>query len=270
MASEIYPLKNVRLEQLHQAGFNVADFICFLPRTLRGREDELRAFLAKHGRISCRHFHADESRYFKCPVLYDESDIEKVLAFCLEHNQTFYTLCNQALKLSDSIFAGNILIRSKREYAIEYFEGEGTPRDIEAIDPARIRYFERKFGAPMPSDVPEPIQNLRVSLNQFATELLVTPVIIEFSVYPYPVGRMWSNAICWEWRKGWLHYAMQHNINLMEENHRLRVEVVDLSMELSMEVTELREIVAELKAAIISLQQQRDDLIVDRDAPRGL
>ncbi|MEK7138927.1 MAG: hypothetical protein AAB799_01980 [Patescibacteria group bacterium] len=232
MANETYPLKNVRLEQLHQAGFNVADFICFPPRTLSGREDELRAFLARHSRISCRHFHEDETRYYKCPVLYDQDDIEKILAFCLEYNQTFFTLCNEALKLSDSIFAGNILVRSKREYAIEYFSGEGTPRDIEAIDPARIKYFERKFGSPMPSDVPEAIQSLRTSLNEFATTLPITPVIIEFSIYPYPVGRRKSNAICWEWRKGWLHYAMQHNINLMAENEKLRKEVERLQRQI--------------------------------------
>ena len=158
--------------------------------------------MAKHRRISCRHFHADEAKHYKCPVLYNQDDIEQILKFCLEHNQTFYTLCNEALTLSDSIFAGNILIRSKREYAIEYFSGKGTPRDIETIDPARIKYFERVFGKPMPSDVPDAIQNLRVSLQSFATELPITPVIIEFSLYPYPVGRNKSNAICWEWRKG--------------------------------------------------------------------
>ena len=232
MQDNIYPLKDRRLEQLYEAGFNVADFICFPPRALRSREDELRSFLAKHGRISCRHFHEDESKHYKCPVLYDEADIEKILAFCQEHNKTYYTLCNQAFTLSDSIFAGNILIRSKREYAIEYFSGEGTPRDIEAIDPARIKYFERKFGNPMPSDIPDAIQSLRVSLNNFAETLQITPVIIEFSIYPYPIGRRESHTICWEWRKGWLHYAMQHNINLMAENQRLRAEVERLQRRL--------------------------------------
>lgn len=232
MASDTYPLKHTRLEQLFQAGFNIADFVCFPPRTLAGRQDALSAFLAKHKRISCRHFHADETKHYQCPVLYDQNDMDKILAFCLEHNQTFFTLCNEALTLSDSVYAGNILIRSTREYAIEYFSGEGTPRDIEAIDPERIRYFERQFGNPMPSDVPEVIQGLRTSLNSFTKDLPITPVIIEFSVYPYPVGRRQRETICWEWRKGWLHYAMQHNVTLMAENERLRTECDDLHREL--------------------------------------
>lgn len=248
MSDERYPLKHKRLEQLSQAGLNVADFICFHPRTLVGREEELKVFFAKYGRVSCRHFHDDESKHYKCPVLYDEANIKNILAFCREHNQTYYTLCNEAFTLSDSIFAGNILIRSKREYAIEYFSGEGTPRDIESINPARIKYFERIFGNPMPSDIPETIQNLRVSLNNFAETLQVTPVIIEFSVYPYPIGRLKSYVICWEWRKGWLHYAMQHNITLMAENQRLRAEVERLQRQLR-ELEDGSEVVAGIALA---------------------
>ena len=153
MASIKYPLKHIRLQELSSAGFNVADFICFEPNKLRQRQNELRAFLQKHGRISCRHFHADESKYFKCPVLYDQDDIEAILTFCLANNEgkneskvAYYTLCNQALTLTDSIYAGNILIRSDREYAIEFFKGKGTPRDIESKNSNEIIYFERQFG----------------------------------------------------------------------------------------------------------------------------
>lgn len=235
MSSQVYPLKSVRLQQLSDAGFNVADFVCFEPNALRRRQDELRAFLKKHGRISCRHFHADESKYYKCPVLYDTDDIEAILAFCLANNEgnngakvAYYTLCNQALTLGDSIYAGNILIRSDREYAVEFFKGKGTPRDIEAKNADEIVYFERQFGKPMPSDIPDEIQSLRHSLSRFAETLAIKPVIIEFSIYPYPVGRNQTEAICWEWRQGWLHYAMQHNRHLVAENKRLRKELEEL------------------------------------------
>lgn len=86
MSSAEYPLKHIRLQQLVEAGFNVADFLCFPPRTLAGREKELEAFLQKHGRISCRHFHDNEKQYFKCPVLYDQTDFKKIVEFCLRHN----------------------------------------------------------------------------------------------------------------------------------------------------------------------------------------
>lgn len=235
MSSVKYPLKHVRLQELSSAGFNVADFICFEPNTLKQRQDELRAFLQKHGRISCRNFHADESKYFKCPVLYDQDDIEAILAFCLANNEgkneagmAYYTLCNQALTLSDSIYAGNILIRSDREYAIEFFKGKGTPRDLESKNCDEIVYFERQFGKPMPSDIPAEIQSFRHSLRHFTETLEIKPVIIEFSIYPYPVGRKGTRAICWEWRQGWLHYAMQHNRHLIAENKQLRLELEDL------------------------------------------
>ena len=245
MANGQYPLKNVRLQQLSDAGFNVADFICFEPHVLKHGRGELETFLKKHGRISCRHFHADESKYFKCPVLYDQSDIESVLAFCLANNEggneakvAYYTLCNQALTLSDSIYAGNILIRSDREYAIEFFKGKGTPRDLEAKNADEIVYFEREFGKPMPSNVPGEIQLLRTSLNRFAETLEIRPVIIEFSIYPYPVGRNQSHAICWEWRQGWLHYAMQHNKHLVAENQSLLAEIRRLRMRITKLKTE--------------------------------
>ena len=116
MSSQEYPLKHRRLEQLHGAGFDIADFACWAPEQLDPKE--LRAFLAKHGRISCRNFHQNEKTHFKCPVLYDQTDHETVLAFCSKHNKTYFTLCNEAIKLKDSICAGNILIMSARDVTV--------------------------------------------------------------------------------------------------------------------------------------------------------
>ncbi len=226
-----YPLKHERLQQLDDAGFNVADFVCFPTGKLD--EKRLAEFLAKHGRISCRHFHPNEKAHFKCPVLYDQDDLEIIRAFCREHNKQYYTLCNQASKVSDSIYAGNIFIRSDREYAVEYFKGSGTPRDIESMNSDQIIYFDRKFGVPMPDETPSEIKSLRASLTKFALDLEIKPVIIEFSIYPYPIGRRQRRSICWEWRQGWLHYAMQHTVHLMEENRRLHDEIARLRAEKS-------------------------------------
>lgn len=224
MSSLEYPLKHARLEQLHQAGFNVADFICFPPRTLRGHEDELKAFLTKHGTISCRHFHENEKVHFKCPVKYEQTDFETILAFCLANNEgnneaktPFYTLCNEAINLKESICAGNILVLNEQAYWIEYFYGPGTPRDIESKGPDELKTYGKTVGQPTEGDKP-PDDVLRMALNARKFQALDNKAyILEFSLYPYPIGRNQTNIICWEWRWGWLHYQMQANRFLLDQ-----------------------------------------------------
>lgn len=222
MASETYPLKNLRLEQLHVAGFNVADFICFPPNGLRGREEELKAFLAKHGRISCRHFHKDEKRYFKCPVKYDQTDIDAILEFCLANNEgkneageAFYTLCNEAINTKESLCAGNILVLNEQTLFVEYFDGPGTPRDIEHKSHDELKTFSRTFGQPAEGDrPPDAVLRMAHEARKFRP-LDNKAYILEFSLYPYPIGRQQSHIICWEWRWGWLHYQLQANQHLL-------------------------------------------------------
>src|SRR3989344_1739234 len=109
MADGKYPLKHERLKQLENAGFNVAPFVCFPPKRLD--PTKLKKFFEKYKRkngISLRHFHEDETRFFKCPVEYEVKDWEFALRFCQEHNKQFYSLCNEAILLGNSIFGGNI------------------------------------------------------------------------------------------------------------------------------------------------------------------
>lgn len=224
MSSQEYPLKHVRLEQLHQAGFNVADFICFPPRTLKNRAEELKAFLAKHGRISCRHFHEDEKKHFKCPVKYDQTDIDTILNFCLGHNETYYTLCNEAIVLNDSICAGNILTLDDKNYFVEYFHGPGTPRDIESKGADELKVYTRSFGSPAQGPPPpEIIRGMAYQASKFKP--VSGPYILEFSLYPYPIGKNRTEIVIWEWRLGWLHYQLQANKFLLSENQRLLAEV---------------------------------------------
>ena len=220
MSSFDYPLKHKRLEQLHEAGFNVADFICFPPNTLVASQDELLVFAAKHKSISCRHFHSDEKKHFKCPVLYDQTDYGRILAFCLENNKNYYTLCNEAIDLGDSICAGNILVHDEQTYFIEYFYGPGTPRDIEKKGPDELKTYSKTIGEPATGERP-PDDVLRMVLSARKFNPINKAYIIEFSLYPYPVGRNQTNLICWEWRWGWLHYQLQANQFLLGEIARL-------------------------------------------------
>jgi len=239
MSSQEYPLKHVRLEQLHKAGFNIADFICFPPRTLRGREEELRAFLAKHGRISCRHFHEDEKNHFKCPVKYDQMDFDTILAFCLANNEghneagtAFYTLCNEAINTSESLCAGNILVLNDKTYFIEYFEGPGTPRDIETKSHDKLKTFNRTIGQPAEGDRPhDAVLRMANEARKFRA-LDNKAYILEFSLYPYLIGKNQTEIICWEWRWGWLHYQLQLNQHLLDQLKRQNQRISELESRL--------------------------------------
>lgn len=231
MSIQEYPLKHVRLEQLSGAGFNVANFICFPPHTLKGREAELRAFFTKHGRISCRHFHENEKEHFKCPVKYDQTDFDVILAFCLENNEEFYTLCNEAINLKDSICAGNILVLNEQAVWVEYFYGPGTPRDLEGKGPDELKTYGKTIGQPAEGDRP-PDEILQMIVNARKFKALDNKAyILEFSLYPYPIGRNQTNIICWEWRWGWLHYQMQANRFLLDQLKKANTRVLELEAE---------------------------------------
>ncbi len=242
MSSQEYPLKHVRLTQLSGAGFNVADFICFPPNTLRGREEELRTFLVKHGTISCRHFHENEKVHFKCPVKYEQTDLDTILAFCLANNEgeneaktPFYTLCNEAINLKDSICAGNILVLNEQAYFIEYFLGPGTPRDIETKGPDELKTYGKTVGQPAEGEKP-PEEILRMAMNARKFKALDNKAyILEFSLYPYPIGRDQTEVICWEWRWGWLHYQLQANRYLLDQLKKRDQKIAELEQQLRME-----------------------------------
>jgi len=259
MSSE-YPLKHTRLEQLHQAGFNVADFICFPPHTLRTREEELEAFLTKHGTISCRHFHELEKVHFKCPVEYDLTDFDFILAFCLANNEgnnkektAFYTLCNEAINVNESICAGNILVLNEQAVWVEYFYGPGTPRDLESKGPDRMKTYGKVQGQPAEGEKP-PDKVLQMVLDARKFRALENKAyILEFSLYPYPIGRNQTNIICWEWRWGWLHYQMQANRFLLDQLKKAN----ERNAELTGEVEQLRSRFADVSYE----QDQTHDLV---------
>lgn len=196
MSSSIYPLKHVRLEQIYEAGFNIADFICFPPREFD--ENLLRKFFAKHGKVSCRHFHSDETRNFSCPFLRDVNDVEKAVNFCKEHNKTYFSLINENLVTTDSTYAGNIWLKDDRNYLVEYFEGPGVPRDLDKMPSDKIKRFTREIGEPMDPSAPEALKRLAFNFQKLVPH--IRPVILEFSIYPYPIGRSQTYEVCWEWR----------------------------------------------------------------------
>jgi len=187
MRSRPYPLKARRLEQLDELAINIADFIFFAPGQLDAVE--LRDFCAKHKAVSCRTFAEDEDKDFKTPVKYEITDADEVERFARAQNDKYYVLVNEALPLKDSVIAGNIYFNSPEDFICEYFRGPGTPRDI---DNRKLEHVDAAhFGS---------VDELR-QLPEAISRFPYRPVIFEFSLYPYPVGKRHNRLIFWEWRK---------------------------------------------------------------------
>ena len=186
-ATRPYPLKVRRLEQLDELGINIADFICFAP----GKLDipELRQFCAMNRSVSCRTFAEDEDLEFKTPVKYELTDPNDVEQFAREQNKKYFVLINQALPLKDSIIAGNIYFDSPTDFICEYFRGPGTPRDIDKYPLERVDAAH--FGSTRELE----------QLPRMVSRFPYRPVIFEFSLYPYAVGKRMQRLIFWEWRK---------------------------------------------------------------------
>lgn len=198
LPKDYYPRKDLRLQQLEDHGFNVADWVCFPPGQFN--PEALRLFFEKHSKISCRHFHEDEGKYFKSPFKFGVSTLEEAVAFCTEHNVRFWTLCNEFLPPEEFGFTGNITLLDNREYTVEYFEGCHSPRQIESMSAGELRTFKREFGRPLPEDAPRPLVEVAGRFGRFFPE--IRPIILEFNIYPYPVGRQRRPEVFWEWRLG--------------------------------------------------------------------
>ncbi|MBI2064153.1 MAG: hypothetical protein HYT66_00340 [Candidatus Yanofskybacteria bacterium] len=198
MNSFDYPLKHIRLQQLYEAGFNIADFVSFPPGKLDLKI--VKKLFEKHRKISLRHFHSDENKKFACPFFSDQNNWDTIQRLALEHNREYYALYNETIEPKDAEFTGNIVLKDDRNYFVEYFKGPGTPRDIEhKTDTDGLRRFHREIGVPMDPSAPEALKRLASYFRNFLST--TRPILIEFQIYPYPIGLRQTQDIAWEWRK---------------------------------------------------------------------
>lgn len=198
MVDTAYPLKHIRLKQLYDAGFNIADFVYFPPGQLDLKL--VRKLFEKHGRISLRHFHSEEYKHFACPFFPEQDNWDTIQKLATEHNQEYHCLYNETIDPKDAIFTGCIVLEDDRTYFVEYFKGPGTPRDIEhKTDADGLIRFRREIGIPMDSDTPEALKRFAACFRNFLP--LTRPLLIEFQIYSYPIGLRQTHDIVWEWRK---------------------------------------------------------------------
>lgn len=201
----ILPLKHIRLQQLADESFNVPVFHYWLRGELKNRISELEDFWKKHGRISLRNVTEEKilDQTPKLPVKYDQSDWDSISDFCLRHNEQYHTLVNEALPLRDSLMAGNIILLDSERYVVSYFEGYGTPRDVDDKPSSELKIYLCSSRDQAPGWAPRQLEELVPRLQMFRTDF--RPITFEFSRYPYPVGLLQGQEVFWEWRSGSAH-----------------------------------------------------------------
>lgn len=103
-------------------------------------------------------------------------------------------LVSKGIDPQDSILSGKYL-RSMEEDFLDYVLGPSTGRDIDKKIP---KTWEASSGV-MPTDLP--VDKMKELLDIVLGVLhrnFQVPFVVEFSVYPYPIGMLNKNLIFWE------------------------------------------------------------------------
>jgi len=101
-------------------------------------------------------------------------------------------ILSEGIDPEESQMAGKIL-DTEKEYLIEYFKGPGTVRKLDTITPMSQRFSKR--GKILPRESYEWLSLLVVAKAFFRA---YPGTIIEWSRYPYKVGKKKENFIYWE------------------------------------------------------------------------
>lgn len=121
-----------------------------------------------------------------------------ILGFCRKNNAKWFLLINEAIKLHDAECTALIKILDGSDYEVEYFEGGGSPRDIETKTAAGLKHFGRILGRTYGERKPKLME---VISKLIGFQRNFRPIIVEVQVYPYEIGMRRENTILWEWRK---------------------------------------------------------------------
>lgn len=198
----ILPLKDIRLRQLVDAGFNYADFRSWCRGQLN--VNELEEFFNLHERRLSLRLFTEEKLGDPSPRLPFEpgvGDWSKVKSFCLEHNWNYHILVNETIP-RDSIYSGSLILQDRTNYIVSCIEGFGTPRDVDEPN-AKLRVFMKHFGQSIPERMPTFIAEMASRFENFLPQY--RPMTIEFSYHRELVGHLQQPLVFWEWRDGSLH-----------------------------------------------------------------
>lgn len=129
-------------------------------------------------------------------VALDYSIIE---ALCDLIDGGYYIIISDSIDPEGTLFKGNLLMRSKNNWMIEGTYGKGTVRDLEFTKPDKVIVMVKGDDLTQLGTLSDRFRQLVMSGSQLFWGV---PIIIEFSIYKFPVGVKNESLIYWELRKG--------------------------------------------------------------------
>lgn len=186
--------KSDSLQMLDILGLNTIDYFITMDKK------EATHYLAKHVNEK-RSMRTERGNEFLCPFYYNLPG-EELLPRAMQHIDEGYKLIfSPSLDWKDSVAFGSIAILLNGDDCIEFVNGPGLCRDLDTHpDKQSLSILP---GALVPiawkdSPIAAPLNGLYQLIRNNCYEM--APCIVEWSYYPYRVGKLGKHFIMWELR----------------------------------------------------------------------
>ena len=186
------------LMRLAGLGFNVPEF-----ELLEARSDIPKQLFERWEKVSIRTDIRESNTKFLLPFFPNISPDEAVEKCEQLLEKNLIVIASKGINPEDSRVAGKFMIAPHIE-GIEYYIGPGTIRQME-VDGVQRQWFETgpDFMRPYPvlGDWPMALNKYYGTLTTMISKvktLLPDNVTVEFSIYPYRIGRRREHIIYWE------------------------------------------------------------------------
>lgn len=117
----------------------------------------------------------------------------------------FRVIASIPIDPKDCTWRGNIVYLDKDNWILDYAEGPGTVREMERLPSTEIKTIKSLwYGKRAPTlavTTPKGGFHGKYILNTAKSLFWGTPFLLEWSIYPYPVGLKHNPLIFWELRK---------------------------------------------------------------------
>ena len=186
--------KSESLQTLDMLGLNTIDYFITKDKA------EATHYLAKHVHER-RSMRTERGGEFGCPFYYDLPGAE-LLPRALQHLDEGYKLIfSPSLAWQDSIAFGSIAIVLAGDDIIEFVHGPGLCRDLEKHPGKQSIILPGGSIAPILASQHQLAKDLNLLYKLIKDHCYeLAPCIVEFSYYPYRVGKLSKHFICWELR----------------------------------------------------------------------
>lgn len=184
--------KSESLITLDMLGLNTIDYY------ITEDKKEATHYLAKH--VNSRRSMRTERGYeFRCPFYYNLTG-EALLPLALKHLDEGYRLIfSPSLDSKDCTAFGTVALTGEKEDLIEYVEGPGLLRELDSHPGKKLLRVDAHSVIPIKGEDGPPMLNTVYQLAKAHCYDQV-PCILEWSRYPYRMGKLEKYFIFWEMR----------------------------------------------------------------------